>query len=357
MTQLSTRGRGVLDRHFATIAQINGATNIHKQFAVDPTVEQRIEDLQTESVEFLQAINIYGVRDLKGQTIGFGANNMIASRTSEANLPRKPKYVGRNKSKAFELFDTEFDTKLPWNLIDHWSKFPDFAARYSRYVAQAIGLSRISVGWHGTSAAAQSDLEDNPLGQDINIGWLQKLRLEKPEHVMGRVLAGDGTATGAAAPILVGEGQAYQNIDALAYDLISGMPSWARTSTELTVKVSADLVDEKYFPMINRPLSATVDGGKATSDEVVGTIIKSQKQIGGRPAEIVPFFPENTMFISPNKNLSIYYQDGSRRRYIRDEPENKAGLVDYNSVNEGYIIEDTDFAVLAENITFEPADP
>jgi hypothetical protein len=62
---------------------------------------------------------------------------------------------------------------------------------------------------------------------------------------------------------------------------------------------------------------------------------------------IVPFFPEGTMLITPlgqpnatdSSNLSIYYQEGSRRRYIKDEPENMAALVDYNSVNEGYVIE------------------
>lgn len=357
MTHLSTRGRDALDRHYANIAQVNNTANVHRQFNIDPTVEQRLEDLQTESVEFLNAINIYGVRDLKGQTIGMGANNFVGSRTSAANLPRKPKYVGRMQDKAFELFDTEFDTMLPWALIDAWSKFPDFSVRYSRAVATAIGLTRITVGWHGESAAAQTNLVANPNGEDLNIGWLHKLRLERPDHVMGRVLAGDGTATGAAAPILVGNGQAYQNVDALAYDLISGMPSWARTSTEHVVMVSADLVDEKYFPMVNRALSPTIDGSKATSDEQVGTIIKSQKQIGGRPAWIVPNFPEGTLFISPPKNLSIYWQEGSRRRYIKDEPENKRGLVDYNSVNEGYVIEDDDFAVMAENITFEAADP
>lgn len=357
MTYLSTRGRQVLDQHYVTIAQVNNAANIHRQFSIDPTVEQRIEDLQTESVEFLREINIYPVRDLKGQTIGMGANNMIGARTSAANLPRQPKYVGRMQDKGYELFDTEFDTMLPWALIDAWSKFPDFSARYSRAVATAIGLTRISIGWHGTSAAAQTNRVDNPNGEDINIGWLQKLRIERPDHVMGRVLAGDGTATGAAAPVLVGKDQAYQNIDALAYDLISGMPSWARTSTEHVVLVSADLVDEKYFPMVNRALAPTIDGGKATSDEVTGTIIKSQKQIGGRPAWIVPFFPEGTLFVSPPKNLSLYWQEGSRRRYIKDEPENKRGLVDYNSANEGYVIEDDDFAVMAENITFAAAEP
>jgi hypothetical protein len=138
------------------------------------------------------------------------------------------------------------------------------------------------------------------------------------------------------------------------------MPSWARSSTDHVVVVSQDLVDEKYFPMINRKLSDSIDGGKSTSDQVTTDIVMSTKQIGGRPAVIVPFFPEGTMLVTPlgqpgapdSSNLSIYYQEGSRRRYIKDEPQNMAALVDYNSVNEGYVIESTDYAVMAENITF-----
>jgi len=360
---LSDRGRRALDGLFTAIAQLNGASRgVEHQFALDPTAEQRLEDLQREEVGFLQQINMIGVRDLIGAVIGLGTDDMIASRTAEADLPRKARYVGKLDGREFRLYDTEFNTKLPWQIIDNWSKFPDFAQRYARHVAVSVALSRISVGWNGLAAAASTDAEDNPLGEDVNIGWLQKLRLEKPSHVMGRamVTAGDiTTATGAAAPIYIGpdadsaDGD-YKNIDALAYDLGSGMPSWARNSTDHVVLVSQDLVDEKYFPMINRPLSDTIDGGRSTSDQVVGDVIMSAKQIGGRRAAIVPKFPEKTMAISPLKNLSMYYQEGSRRRYIKDEPENKASLVDYNSVNEGYVIEDTDFMVLAENIEFGP---
>jgi len=356
---LSDRGRRALDQLFNHIASLNGVQNVARQFAIEPASEQRLIDLQSEEVGFLTLINDMPTRDLKGQVIGLGVEQMIGSRVSEANLPRKPKYVGRMQDRKFELEETLFDTKLPWQLIDNWSRFPDFATRYARHVARAIGQTRISIGWHGVSVAVDSDPQVNPNGEDMNIGWLQKLRLEKPDHVMGRALVGapgSQTATGAAAPIYVGADADYKNVDALAYDLISGMPSWARTSTELTVIVSQDLVDEKYFPMINRPLATTIDGGKSTSDEVVAGVIKSERQIGGRPAMIVPYFPEGTMFISPTKNLSIYWQEGARRRYVKDEPENMANLVDYNSSNEGYVIEDTDFAVLAENITFDAPD-
>lgn len=366
---LSDRGRRALDGMYSAIAQMNGAQRgVHREFSVDPTAEQRLEDLQREEVGFLGRVNVLPQRDLIGQVIGLTANNMVGSRTSRDNLPRKPKYVGKLSDRKYQLYSTQFDTWLPWELIDSWSRFPDFAQRYARHVARSIGLTRIMTGWHGTTAAADTNPTDNPMGEDLNIGWLQKLRLEKPDHVMGRntvTANGVTTATGTPKPIYVGPNAShaagdYKNIDALAYDLIAGMPSWARASTDHVVIVSQDLVDEKYFPMVNRPLSDTIDGGRSTSDQVVSDIVLSAKQIGGRPAAIVPYFPEGTMLITPigpagsssASNLSIYDQEGSRRRFIKDEPENMASLVDYNSVNEGYVIEDTDYAVLAENITF-----
>jgi P2 family phage major capsid protein len=367
--QLSDRGRRALDGLFTAIAQVNGASRgVAHQFALDPTAEQRLEDLQRENVGFLSRINMPSVTQLNGQVIGIGTKNMIGRRTSRANLPRKPQYAGNLTDRTYQLYSTLFDTMLPWELIDSWSKFPDFAQRYAKHVAISIALTRITVGWNGTSAAADSDPVAHPLGEDLNIGWLQKLRLEKASHVMGRNMVTAGgvtTATGTAKPIYIGaaadesDGD-YKNIDALAYDLISGMPSWARNSTDHVVIVSQDLVDEKYFPMINRPLATTIDGGKSTSDQTVSDIVMSDKQIGGRPAAIAPFFPEGTMMITPlgranasdSSNLSIYSQEGSARRFIKDEPENMAALVDYNSINEGYVLEDTDFAVMAENITF-----
>lgn len=55
------------------------------------------------------------------------------------------------------------------------------------------------------------------------------------------------------------------------------------------------------------------------------------------------------MFITRFDNLSIYYQDGKRRRLLKDEPEYDR-VTDYNSSNEAYVIEDLDYACLVENI-------
>ena len=197
---LSDRGRRALDGLYTAIAQINGASRgVHSSFALDPTAEQRLEDLQREQVAFLQRINVLGVRDLIGQVIGLGTEDMIASRTAEEDLPRKPKYVGQTEGREYRLYDTEFDTKLPWQIIDAWSKFDDFAQRYSRHVAISVALSRIAVGWHGLTAAASTNAVTNPNGEDVNIGWLQKLRLEKADHVMGRATVTAGGVGGRRA--------------------------------------------------------------------------------------------------------------------------------------------------------------
>lgn len=363
---LSERGRTALTGLYSAIAHRNNITNVHAEFSVDPTAEQRLEDAQRESVAFLGFVNMVPMRDLVGQVIGLGATDMIAA--THDTSARDPQYIGQLTGREYRLYSTLFDTKLPWQIIDAWSRFPDFAQRYSKHVARSLGLTRLSIGWNGVQRVADSVKANNPNGEDVNIGWLQRLRLDRPDHVMGRVTVtanGVTTATGAAAPIYIGPNANhalgdFKNIDALAYALISGMPSWARNDPNLVVIVSQDLVDEKYFPMINRALASTIDGGRSISDEVVSQTIMSVKQIGGRPAIISPKFPAGTMVITTLSradatdvgNLSIYQQEGAQRRYILDKPELQASLVDYNSSNEGYVLEHTDFIVMAENIVF-----
>ena len=344
---------------YASIAQVYGLDrpeDVHETFAIDPSIEQRLEQKMTEAVGFLGQINVMPVDQLQGEVLGLFADQMIGSGINNADTRRTPVDISGMDSRTFQLFEMLFDTKMGWAKLDTWAKFPNFMALYSAAVATAIAQTRICVGFNGTHrfAGAASDKATYPLGQDLNIGWLERLRRTRPDHVMGRAtvtVGGVTTATGAAVPIEVGAASSYKNIDALALDLISGLPSWARQSTELVVIVSQDLVDEKYFPMVNRALASTIDGGKSTSDEVVRDIVMSAKQIGGRPAAVVPYFPEGTMFVTPLKNLSLYYQSGSRRRYLKDEAEYRRHA-DYNSANEGYVIESTDHAALAENITF-----
>ena len=63
----------------------------------------------------------------------------------------------------------------------------------------------------------------------------------------------------------------------------------------------------------------------------------------------MPYFPDNAILITRFDNLSIYFQDGARRRRVVDEPK-RDRIENYESSNDAYVIEDLGLAALVENI-------
>jgi len=333
--------RHLFNQYLERQAELNGITDATHSFTVDPSVEQVLEDRAQESSEFLQRINISPVAELKGEKLGLGIGESIASRTNtDANDRTTSDPTGLDNF-IYELAKTEFDTHIKWAKLDMWAKFPDFQERIRNQVIRRIALDRIMIGFNGTHTAAASNRATYPLLQDMNKGWIQQVRDDKPEHIMSE-------GTKADDKILVGPGGDYATIDALVYDLYNGiLPNWAVGDTELVAIVGRDLLHDKYFPLIN--------SDDAPSEQVARDIIMSQKRLGKLPAVTVPFFPANAVTVTRFDNLSIYWQEGSRRRYIIDNPK-RDRIEDFQSVNEGYVVEDYDFICHAENIELVPAE-
>jgi hypothetical protein len=78
-------------------------------------------------------------------------------------------------------------------------------------------------------------------------------------------------------------------------------------------------------------------------------IVTSQKRLGNLPAVRVPYFPARGLLVTKLENLSIYWQEGSRRRTVLDNAK-RDRIENYESVNDAYVIEDLECAALAENI-------
>jgi P2 family phage major capsid protein len=144
----------------------------------------------------------------------------------------------------------------------------------------------------------------------------------------------------------------YSSLDALVLDAKSNLPEYYRSRTDLVVIVGHDLVDEKYFNI------AQATGATATEVEATDRILRSDKQLGGLPAVRVSFFPADALLITTLANLSIYYQEGTRRRKLVDEDEYDR-VANYESVNEAYVVEAYELTVLVENIVIggAPARP
>jgi hypothetical protein len=73
-------------------------------------------------------------------------------------------------------------------------------------------------------------------------------------------------------------------------------------------------------------------------------------RIGGLQGVQVPFIPDGTMMVTTMENLSIYYQNGGRRRHVMDNPKRNR-IENYESSNEAYVLEDFGAGAVVENIT------
>ncbi len=86
---------------------------------------------------------------------------------------------------------------------------------------------------------------------------------------------------------------------------------------------------------------------------MIGLVLAVLMQAGTPAAQeaeiIVPFFPEHGMLITSLDNLSIYWQEETRRRQIKDEPALDQ-IENYESVNEDYVVEDYGRCAFVENV-------
>ncbi|MGY3942162.1 phage major capsid protein, P2 family [Aeromonas tecta] len=322
------------------VAKLNAITSAMVQFNVQPSVQQTLETKMQESVAFLAMINMVPVDELKGQKVGIGISSTIAGRTNTDTKDRQPNNPAALYDHNYECAQTNYDTMIGYAQLDSWAKFPDFQTRIRDAIITRQGLDRIMIGWHGTSAAPDTDRNANPLLQDVNIGWLQHIRTDAPAQVMSEGIDGSGKIYVDAA-----DGD-YKNLDALVFDAVNELiKPWFQDDTELVVICGRKLLSDKYFPIIN--------DASDNQNKLAGQVLVSQKQIGGLKAVRVPFFPDNALLITKLSNLSIYWQDGARRRHIEEEPKRNR-IVNYESSNDAYVVVDYDCVALVENIVMGP---
>ena len=329
--------RQVFGQYETRLGQLNDTDNVAKTFSVTPSVQQKLENKMQESSEFLSKVNIIGVGEQEGEKLGLGVSGPIASRTNTKDKERETRDLSTMDSTKYRCEQTNFDTHLSYAKLDAWAKFQDFQSRVANAILTRQALDRIVIGFNGVKVMATTDLAANPLLQDVNKGWLQHLREQAPERVLGLV------AAGMPGKVIIGDvdGADYANLDAAVADAINLLDPWYQEDTGLVAIVGRKLLNDKYFPLVNAKQSPT--------ETLAADIIISQKRIGGLPAARVPYFPDNAILITRFDNLSIYFQDGARRRRVVDEPK-RDRIENYESSNDAYVIEDLGLAALVENI-------
>lgn len=315
------------------------SVDVSRQFNVEPSIAQELNDKITERADFLERINVVPVSEIKGEKVMFGVNGPVTSRTNTKTTDREAKDVSDLNGLGYELHSTESDVALPFAKIDSWAKFPDFMERYSAAVQRQIALDRIMIGWHGVSAAAQTNLLQYPLLQDVNKGWLQIAREQIPEQVLKEGAAG--------GKITLGEGGDYENLDALVHDVKQMVDTVFRDGGDLVAIIGSDLLASDKAKLYSSQAGKPTEKERIESAQVIATY-------GGLPSFTVPHFPVDAVVVTSWKNLSIYFQDSSWRRQLIENPK-RSRVEDYNARNEGYVIEQLEKFAAAENIEILPA--
>ncbi len=306
----------------ARFAKTYGVDSVALQFSVEPSMAQTLRDKIVELSTFLQKINILPVTEIKGENILGGVSTPVSSRTdtSQPGKEREARYVGNLGKYGYECHQTNRDVALPYRIVDAWAKFKDFAERYARYVRQRIASDMELAGWHGISAALDTDLTANPLLQDLNKGWMQYMREYLPANILT-----EGATEG---EIRIGANGDYSCLDLAVFDLLQGIPEYMRSN--LVALVGTDLIARDKAALLGAV--ANQPSEKILLENALATY-------GGLPWQTPSNFPARGLVVTSLDNLSIYVQDDSTRRQIIDNPK-KDQVEDFNCSNDAYVVEE-----------------
>lgn len=338
---MKKKTRFAFNAYLQQLARLNNVEveELSSKFTVEPSVQQTLEDQIQQSAAFLTLINITPVDEQSGQLLGLGVGTTIAGTTDTTTKEREPTDPTVMADVEYKCEQTNFDTVLTYAKLDLWAKFQDFQVRIRNAIVKRQALDRIMIGFNGVKRAKTSDRDANPMLQDVNKGWLQKIREDAPDHVMGSETK-DGVTTKGA--VKVGKGGDYANLDAVVMDAVNELidPVY-QDDDDLVVVCGRELLSDKYFPLVNKDQENT--------EKLAADLIISQKRMGGLQAVRAPYFPANALLITRLDNLSIYWQEDTRRRSVIDNPK-RDRIENFESVNEAYVVEDYRCAALVENI-------
>lgn len=309
-------------------------------YTATPSVAQTLNDkIILDGNWLLPLINVAPVTEMSGDKIFMDLAAPVTGRTDTSGAgERSAKRLLALTNKTYELSKTESDIALTYSQIDSWSKFKDFVQRYSNRVIKAVGNDRVRIGFHGTHAAVDTDLTAFPNLEDVNKGWLQIIREFNAgsQYTIGTV----------GVPILLG-GAVFNNLDVLVGSAIDKLAEQFREDPDLVVFVGRNVL--QYTRNQYHAANGNVPTEKAKLHDGM-----TMTTYGGLPAMTPAFFPSNAILVTSLNNLSIYWQETSWRRRQIDNPK-KDQYEDFNSRNEGYVVEVEEKTAFIENITYAPA--
>ncbi len=322
--QLATRKKvNALELAIAAQYEID---NVAQKFNVTPGAAQKIIAAAKLETSFLGRINVTTVKNQSGEALRLDATGMIASTTNTDTNDRVPVSPHSIGGTPYFCAQINFDTAIKYATLDAWAHDPKFKSLVASQTRKQISANQIMIGFYGTSRAAISNPAVNPKGQDVAVGWLQKVKtLAASQYLI------EG---GTVGEIRIGEGKDgdYLNLDAAVNDLKQLIEPEFEDDGDLVAIIGSELLAHEKAKFYDANGNKPSEKAMIEDKQVIGTY-------GGLPAYKVAHFPGRGILITSFKNLSIYIQADSIRRMMLDNPK-RDRYETYQSQDMDYVIEE-----------------
>ncbi|EJG2254651.1 phage major capsid protein, P2 family [Vibrio parahaemolyticus] len=324
-----------LQEFSATMLTSAGASAGQNMFNLTPPMETKLRQAIMQSDAFLGMIAMLPVQQIKGQVVDVGNDGLS---TGRGNNERFSVEVGQSGN-TYELVKTDSGAHILWETMTQWANSGsknEWLKMMQNAISRRFALDILRVGFNGTSAAAVTDPVANPLGQDVNKGWLTIAKEKKASQVLASAQL---DPTGATA-------DSYKNLDSLVQDLINTtIAPEHRQDPDLVVMVGSNLVAAEQHRLLEAANTPTEH--KAAQ--------QLAKTIAGKQAYTPPFFPADMVWVTNTKNLQVLTQEGTQWRKQKND-EDTLRFKQNHIRMEGYAIGNLNkFAAIEAVTVVEPA--
>ncbi|MGF1696561.1 phage major capsid protein, P2 family [Vibrio kyushuensis] len=294
-----------------------GATAGAKAFNITPPMETKLRQAIMHSHAFLGMVSLLPVLQIKGQVVDVGDDALSTGRAATGRFSTEMGQSGN----TYELTKTDSGAHILWETMTQWANSGgkgEWLKMMQNAISRRFALDMLRVGFNGTSIAATTNPIANPLGQDVNKGWLTIVK----EKAAAQVLASaDLDPSGVTA-------NSYKNLDSLVQDLINTTiaPEHVNDS-DLVVLVGHDLVSAEQHRLLE-------SADKPTEHKAAQSLAKT---IAGRKAYTPPFFKGTQLWVTTLKNLQILTQQGTQQRRQKND-DDELRFVQNHIRMEGYAV-------------------
>lgn len=317
MSFLNVEATQYLQEYFSALAEAAGAVDVREQFSITPVMETSLRQAILHSNSFLTLISHQPVDQLTGQVIDVGDGGLATGRKENARFYAEFDQSGN----TYQLTETDSGAFITWATLSQWANSGgkgEWVKLMNNAITRNFALDMMRVGFYGTSAAKNTDPAANPMGQDVNKGWLAIVKEKAPDQVNA---AAQLDSTGKTAG-------AYKNLDSLVSDLINTtIHEIHAEDPDLIVMIGRNLVAAEQYRLLE---SAVVPTEHKAAQQLA-------KTIAGKKAYTPPFFPPNMVWVTNLKNLQILTQKGTQHREAKNVGDRKRFETQYLRW-EGYAI-------------------